>query len=371
MFKINLSEYKESKIYFQLFDVILKDLPIKKENYLIEKEIAPSSYRLSRKQEQNIGKSIINKLAEQYNLMILSDDEIDELEKMLNKIYFDMYYKIVDKYNDYLNYINDLIEKKLIVFPILKLFKIFLLTNSSNSLERVFKENKNLFDEVVLFNNFYNSELLEIFNILKLFFDESLPVEEQLQDYNNVLSYQILASRSFMKEKYIEAIYFSTKAQELLISDANFKRYLVVDRTLMNSLLCVGRYELCYEIANKHLLSVQSLNFSDYEKAIAEDFICVSLLGLKKYEQIYNRLKDKQSFNINEISCLLIAMFKLDKNLFNNYVSQNINFEEMDEKYQSYFKQLFNYLEHNDKKQIETLKQHSVMKCIFKILKNI
>ena len=35
MYKVNLQDYKGSKIYFQLFDVLLKDIPIKKEDYLI------------------------------------------------------------------------------------------------------------------------------------------------------------------------------------------------------------------------------------------------------------------------------------------------------------------------------------------------
>ena len=58
MFSINLNDYKKTKIYLQLFDVILKDLPINKEEFLLEHDITPSSYRLARKVEQNVGKSM-------------------------------------------------------------------------------------------------------------------------------------------------------------------------------------------------------------------------------------------------------------------------------------------------------------------------
>ena len=39
MFNIVLDEYKETRIYFQLFDVILKNIEITKESFLLEHKI--------------------------------------------------------------------------------------------------------------------------------------------------------------------------------------------------------------------------------------------------------------------------------------------------------------------------------------------
>ena len=109
MFKIDLKEYKETKIYFQLFDVLLKNLDVKKELYLIDNGITPSSYRLARKQEQNIGKLIIKTLCDKLKYKIPDELQIIEIEEKFNKIYFDMYYKINDDYDKYLKYIDELL----------------------------------------------------------------------------------------------------------------------------------------------------------------------------------------------------------------------------------------------------------------------
>ena len=100
MIKIDLSIYKKSKPYFLVFDVLLKNLPIKKEVYLSENGINPSSYRLSRKHEQKIGFKILRTLCDRHNYKIMDNDLIDNLERRINQIYFNIYYKIYDTFDD-------------------------------------------------------------------------------------------------------------------------------------------------------------------------------------------------------------------------------------------------------------------------------
>ncbi len=45
------------------------------------------------------------------------------------------------------------------------------------------------------------------------------------------MSYQILASKNYMNEKYIEAIYYSTNVCDILLVEMNFKRHITVNRT--------------------------------------------------------------------------------------------------------------------------------------------
>ena len=101
MLNISLSEYKNSKIYFQFFDVLLKKTDIKKEDFLLENDISPSSYRLSRKVEQNIGKSIIEKLCSLYGYTMHSDSEIEIIEKTNETIptYYDQLFNDTFDYN--------------------------------------------------------------------------------------------------------------------------------------------------------------------------------------------------------------------------------------------------------------------------------
>lgn len=370
MFYINLNEYKETKIYFQLFDVMLKDLPINKEDYLLEHNITPSSYRLARKIEQNVGKSIIIKLAETFNFIILSKDELEDLENHLNKIYFDIYYKNYDNYDYYLEYINKMISNNFLIHPILKLFKLFLITNSNKPVSKVHSENNELYSELGKYKNFYNKEIMEIYNILNLFFNDSLKTEDRHQEYKNPMSYQILASRSYMEKKYIEAIYYSTKACSILLDEMNFKRYVTVKRTLMACQLCIGDYQTCHINSVKFLHSVKSLNLSQFEVDAAEDFYYASLLGLKQFDLIYKKLKDSITFNRNKFTCLLVSMYKTDQDKFSNYLKENINFDELSNEDCEYIKLLCSFLKNNDKKKLDILKSYSIMTGIINVLRN-
>ena len=370
MFSINLNDYKKTKIYLQLFDVILKDLPINKEEFLLEHDITPSSYRLARKVEQNVGKSIIIKLSEVFKFVTLADDELEDVEKQLNKIYFDIYYKNYDNYDNHLEYINEMINKNFLIHPLFKLFKLFLLCNSNKSVKNVYSDNNGLFNEIVKYKNFYNKELVEIYNILNLFFNDSIKESEKHQDYKNPMSYQILASRCYMKEKYIEAIYYSTKACNILLDEMNFKRYVSVNRTLMACQLCIGDYETCHMNSVKVFHSVKSLNLEQFEIDAAEDYYYASLLGLKQFDIIYKKLKDNNNFNKNKFTCLLISMFKIDQTLFSNYLKENINFKELSNEYFEYIKSVCLFLEKKDKKQLDRLKDYSIMKGLIRILKN-
>lgn len=66
MININLNAYKESKIYFQLLDNIMKK-NISKELFIHDNNINPSTYRRCKKDECNVGIKIIIKLCELVN----------------------------------------------------------------------------------------------------------------------------------------------------------------------------------------------------------------------------------------------------------------------------------------------------------------
>ena len=63
-------------------------------------------------------------------------------------------------------------------------------------------------------------------------------------------------------------------------------------------------------------------------------------------------------------------MYKIDKNLFSNYIQENIDFNELDNEECEYIKLLSLFLKNSDKKQIDKLKNHSIMTGIIRILKN-
>ncbi|MFR1524315.1 MAG: hypothetical protein ACLSUV_02235 [Bacilli bacterium] len=72
----------------------------------------------------------------------MNDSMIDELENFYNKIYYNMYYKIFYTYEEDLEYISNL--EKYLIFPIIKLLKLFLQINAPTYKSDTLKNKKNL-----------------------------------------------------------------------------------------------------------------------------------------------------------------------------------------------------------------------------------
>ena len=88
MLKIKFDEYKENKQYLLLFDVLIKKEHNNKDLFLEDIDITPSSYRRAKSTEQNIGKNIVDKLCEYFNIKKVSVEEVEKYQIYLNKIYF-------------------------------------------------------------------------------------------------------------------------------------------------------------------------------------------------------------------------------------------------------------------------------------------
>lgn len=122
-----------------------------------------------------------------------------------------MYYKVYDTFDDDSNFIDESLTDKTLMFHfVLNLLKLFLIINSNIFPKKVFEEYKELYEEIKKYKTFLTYELLEIFEIMSLFFeDEYINDGEWVTNYNNPMTYQILASRFYAKERYVEAIFFS------------------------------------------------------------------------------------------------------------------------------------------------------------------
>lgn len=126
---IKLSEYQNTSIYIYLFDAIIKNKNLNKDEFLISIGISPTSYRRARKSEQAIGHEIIKILADYFNYRLLTNEEISNMEILFTNIYNDMYYKCFDNYDSYMNILDHEIATNSILFPILYNFKSFMMLN--------------------------------------------------------------------------------------------------------------------------------------------------------------------------------------------------------------------------------------------------
>lgn len=370
MKKFNLSVYLDSVPYFNFFDVYIKELGIKKEDFLKRIGVTPSSYRKCRKGELNIGDRIIEQIAEAFNLKVPSDKLIMELETFVTKVYNNMYYKIYTSYEDDLSYINELLSKDYIIFPILKTLKLFLYANSNKKIENILEICNELYQEVKKYDKFFCNDLQEIYELIYLTFEANIPANYWIKNYSNAIAYFVLATRSYLNQRYIESLFFAEKAKTMLLKDGNVNRVLYLNNTIMSNLIYVGNYEECYELATTQLLALESIGFtSGFQVKASKKFQVVALLGKKEYKEIKKLYYNKERFNLTEIICLLVALYMDDKKTYETYYKDIISDREEEEL--SFYKYLNIYLKNKNKASLEFLENQEIMKHLIVVLKNI
>lgn len=362
MFNINLSIYKESKQYFQLFDILLKDLDINKEAFLKDVGISPSSYRKARTIEQNIGDKIVEQLCRALGYKKASVEFIEEFENFFNKIYFNVYYKIYKTYDDDLKIIDKMIEDNYIIKPILYLLKLFLLSNSKTDVSKIINENKEMYNDIKNYLFFFNDDLLEIVDILSLAFETKIQEEIVMKTYKNSLAYYSLASRLCSDKRYVESLFIGKKAEEVLVREKNYKRLLYLNVKMMHCLNSIHSYQDCYDLAYMQLFTLQSFVDTGYEYNHTTNNLAVCCLPLKKYKYISDLLLGKKHISLTELCCLLVAKFKLDQNDYEKLYSSYFNI--MEESDRKIIEGLNNYLKTGDKKELWVLENPKIMENI-------
>lgn len=375
MNNFNLEIYRTTRQYIKFFDVYIKQFEKNKETVFSQVGINNSSYRRARDNEQNVGKEIVEVLSKFYSLRVPKYNDIDILEKLITRIYYNIYYKIDGTIDNDLNDINKELERKSLLFPVHNLLKLFIILNTNYSPKQIYEENIDLYLDIKKYTSFFTNELLEILEIISLFFEDEYNTGAWATTYNNSMSYQILASKYYQKERYIEAIFFSSKAKEILIEDQNFSRYLSVNHTLMSSLLYSGNYKEALNVVTKHMYCIKSLKLTSSEMDITKKYLYVSLLGLKEYKKIIKEATYDESFNYTTLTCMLVALHENSNNNkyieYKEFIDKNIDFNELDDDTKEYLNALMYYLRHKDKKLLNKFNKYEIMGSLIPILKKI
>ena len=367
MLTFDFTIYNGTRKFFNLYDVYIRYSGNSKEDLFYKLCINNSSYRRARDTEQKVGREIISQLSRYFAFKIPSNKLILDLQKLANRIYKNMYYKIYESYETDIEYIEKLLKEKSIMFPILNLLKLFLIANSQKSTSKNLEDEKKLFDEVKLYKKFFTVELLELLDILTLFFETEFTDGEWEKNYTNAMAYQILSSRCFIKKKYIEALFYAYKSKKILLDDDNFKRVITINNTIMSSLLYVGNYEECLNVVSKQMLCIKSFGLLSETKNV-NNFLNVALLGMKKYHNIIENLYDSVDINLTQLTCLIVAFNEVDKDMLKEYIAEKIMIESIDEFDKEYINSLLYYLGHKDKKLLKKFENFDITKSIIKIL---
>lgn len=368
MIQISLTEYMQTKLFFQLFDVLLKEESVNKEYYLESVGVSPSSYRRAKNEEQKIGIQIMETLCSKFNLNIMPLEMIEEIESLANEIYFDMYYKVYDRYEKFLQKLDEYLSKNYNIYPIIKLLKLFVLINSSKFSNELYESYLELYNEVKKFKNFYNNDLMGIYNLFVLTFENNSIDYNLAKELYGGFSYYIASFRAWKNKRYTECLYYAEKAKIILVEESNYKRIVNLNFNIMSSLMYLNRFEECFELAFDQLLMLESFGFKSDELKKTERYLFSSALVLGKYEFIIKRFKDFEVFQQNEICCYMIALNQTNINEYLTFYQKVLEME--NEKNRNICIALNSYLEFPSKENLLKLEATPVLKYIVIALKS-
>lgn len=367
---IKLSEYQNTSIYFYLFDAIIKNKNLNKDEFLISIGISPTSYRRARKSEQAIGHEIIKILVDYFNYRLLTNEEISNMEILFTNIYNDMYYKCFDNYDSYMNTLDHEIATNSILFPILYNFKSFMMLNKILKPEEekkafdIYKENK-------CYENFFNFQLKNIFEIYDIFFLDDFQEYYSINDFDDGLKFYIISSIYVKKNDVIKFFYYADIAKNYFLKDNNFMRVLYLNNTYMNVYSKITDFQSCYNLAKSQHLSLKGIgkicDISD--NALA--YFTVSCIALKKYSEILSILDGKIKLLRTVAYCKLVALYMLKEKEYEEARDELLS--KSDENEASALNALDSYLKKHDEKSLNIIENSSLkmnfsgaLKMIFK-----
>lgn len=366
---IKLSEYQNTSIYFYLFDVVIKNKNLNKDEFLISIGISPTSYRRARKSEQAIGHEIIKILADYFNYRFLTNEEISNMEILFTNIYNDMYYKCFDNYDSYMNTLDHEIATNSILFPILYNFKSFMMLNKILKPEEekkafdIYKENK-------CYSNFFSFDLKIIFKIFEAVCSSNFPEYYSTNDLDDGLIFYVIASKNMQNEEYLKTIYYANIAKKCFLEYNNFNRAYYVNLILMTAYSGVLDFEKSYNLAKSQIISLRALgNENDIYNTTYGHYL-VGCLGLKKFSELLRLIGDKEILRRTEAYCKLVALYMLKETEYEESINELLSKVDMNER--ETLKALDLYLKEHDDKALKIIENsglkmnfHNALKIIF------
>lgn len=371
MKQIDLFEYKGFQRYFIFFDIVIKKDYSNKELFLESLNIAPSSYRRAKKFGNMIGEKILIKLCHKFHYQMINENLITDFAQRLNKIYFNIYYKKYDLYDEDMAWLNEMLTKNYLFYPVLLMFKLLMALNSKDSPRDLIKQNEDIYAEIMQFEPFFNDDLKYIYEIIQVAFIENVATNPNVFNYKNELSYYTLSSKLLLAAKYIESLYFSEKAKERFLQEENYKRVYYINLNIMANFNYLKRYNDCYNLAQKQLITLEAQNLCFFEYNNTRKHFVIACLGLGKYKEIIDILDDINSLNMTELCSLCISYYKTNKNEYNNFFNGLINNNVHSREDIYYFENLNRFILKKDKEALEVIKASKIAKSLCPIIEKM
>lgn len=370
MKKIELSIYKETRIYFKVFDVLIKQEVSNKDVFLKSKKIVPMSYRRARKEEYKVGREIVNVLSSHYHYIVTPPDVIDYIEKLSNDICRDLYYKYNDNNEKYLKEIEKLESRNYLCFPILLLLKLYIKVSNFQKSDNAITDNVDAYLEVKRFSSFYEGGLGQIYSYMIMIFENKFMKLLGKKEQNDGMYYFIAGFRAMRNNDFGSCLYFCEKAKKILFEDCNFIRIIYLNFNIMSCLIKIQNYQGCLDLVEKVIPSCMSLSLHQFELKNAKKFKLIALMGINSYNEVINLFKDNKDFDLTEITCYLYALSIISMEEYEIKYKEEVNLDKLPNNIKNYMIALDNYIHKNDEKYLLELAQENIRDGLIDVLSN-
>ena len=164
--------------------MIVKLKIIKKVNVFKEANISYATYSRVINGQSDCGDTIAFKLLKKFGYKKISDGALITIAEKINKIYHKIYFKFVGNYEDEIEWLNRLINRKNTLEPILKLFKLLIYATITMP-KNLKKEYSNLFLEIKPYENLFINDFKDLFHLVKIIFTNEINFDDLKSDYEN------------------------------------------------------------------------------------------------------------------------------------------------------------------------------------------
>ena len=139
----------------------------------------------------------------------------------------------------------------------------------------------------------------------------------------------------------------------------------------MYSLNALKKHQMCFEMAEKQILSIQSLSDMEYERKTTQSHLVVAALGLRKYQRIIDELNKELYIPLTQAACYLVAKAQLSMDDYIDYFTNKVSLDLMKKDEAEFLSTLNDFIITNDKKILNDLYKFDFNHEVINILKKL
>lgn len=306
-----LDKYISDKlIKYEFFNALLHDEKRRTKvlitDILLSLDISDSSYRRELSTKKASGFTI-TRLLKHFNYNYVDASKQETYEFCLQKIYYNSYFRLVDKLNDYLEMLDLYIVDNNYLKPIFYLFKVFGYIHSSYPIDMLKVRLSTELDYLLLFKDteYFKDEFELLYLSILYYFKlekDSNKIARLVSRYSEIswLYNNIKGSFEYTQQHFDVALYYYNKVHRICLEANNMDR---ANATVVNIACCHNNLEQ-YDLSLDFLKNVQGYMYTDKYSTwitfLIQHYIH-ALFMIEEYESIL-KIYQSKLFDIKKLS---------------------------------------------------------------------